>query len=111
MKVSGSRPTRSIVAPYLTPTRLHVFYPKGDGGLGTQNAEHVDREGSLECVGTLKNWNSSPQQLTIMCKYLLDLLAEDVMLQLVLLVKYKLLLEKCRFSVAKIPVAEWQSFW
>jgi hypothetical protein len=46
-----------------------------------------------------------------MCKYLLDLLVEDVMLPLVLFVKYKLLLEKRRFSVAKIPVAEWQSFW
>jgi len=41
-----------------------------------------------------------------MCKYLLDLLAEDVMLQLVLIVKYKMSLEKCRFSEAKIPVAK-----
>ena len=32
-----------------------LLYPKGDGGLGTQNVERVGREGSLECVGTLKN--------------------------------------------------------
>jgi hypothetical protein len=80
------------------------LYPKGDGGLGTLYADHIDREGSRECVKTHKNRNSSSQQLTIMCKYL-DLLAEDVMLQLVLLVKYKFLLEKCRCSEAKITVA------
>ena len=32
-----------------------LLYPKGDGGFGTQNVERVDREGSLECVGTHKN--------------------------------------------------------
>jgi hypothetical protein len=45
-----------------------LLYPKGDGGLGTRNVERVGREGSLECVGTLKNLNSSPQQLTMMYK-------------------------------------------
>jgi hypothetical protein len=32
-----------------------LLYPKGDGGLGTKNVERLDREGSLECVGTLQN--------------------------------------------------------
>ena len=31
------------------------LYPKGDGVLGMQNMERIDREGSLECVGTLEN--------------------------------------------------------
>ena len=33
----------------------HVLHLKGDGRLGTKNVVRVDREGSLECVGTLKN--------------------------------------------------------
>jgi len=36
----------------------------------------------FECVRTLKNWNSSPQQLAMMCKYILDLLTEEVMFKL-----------------------------
>jgi hypothetical protein len=44
----------NCVQPHMTP-KIFMLYPKGDGGLGTYNLGKVDREESLECVGTLKN--------------------------------------------------------
>jgi len=52
--------------------------------VGNAECGSVEREGNLECAGTLKNLNSSPQQFAMMCKCILDVLAEDVMLQLFL---------------------------
>jgi hypothetical protein len=43
----------NCVQPHMTP-KIFMLYPKGDG-MGKYNFGNVDREGSLECIGTLKN--------------------------------------------------------